>query len=73
MSVGLSALTAWGIYRFEILRQQIQLPPLTDPDFQRAIIEGMTQATITVLNETFLISALIAAVALLAALKLSGD
>jgi EmrB/QacA subfamily drug resistance transporter len=73
MSVGLSALTAWGIYRFEILRQQIQLPPLTDPDFQRAIFEGMTQATITVLNETFLISALIAAVALLAALKLSGD
>jgi EmrB/QacA subfamily drug resistance transporter len=78
MSVGLSGLTAWGLYRFDILRGQIQLPPLTDPDFQMAIFEAMTRATITVLNETFLISALVAAVALLAALRLrrepgSGD
>ena len=28
MTVGLSGLTAWGLYRFGILRQLIDLPPL---------------------------------------------
>jgi EmrB/QacA subfamily drug resistance transporter len=73
MSVGLSALTAWGLYRFEILRGQIELPPLADPDFQAAIIEALTHTTVTVLNETFLISALIAVVALIAAVRLRGE
>lgn len=73
MSVGLSALTAWGLYRFNILRVQVELPALTDPGFQDALLAGLTQTTVTVLTETFLISAAIAALALLAAVWLRRD
>jgi EmrB/QacA subfamily drug resistance transporter len=75
MTVGLSALTAWGLYRFELLRSQIELPLMTNPDFQAALlqaVEAYRHGTIDVLNETFLISALVAAVALLAAWRLKG-
>jgi EmrB/QacA subfamily drug resistance transporter len=73
MSVGLSALTAWGLYRFNILRVRIELPPLTDPGFQAAFVEGLSRTTVTVLTETFLISAAMAALALLPALWLRRD
>ena len=64
MSVGLSGLTAWGLYRFDILRRQIVLPPFTDPGYQTAAIEALTNTTVSVLTETFLISAVVAALAL---------
>jgi MFS family permease len=73
MSVGLSGLTAWGLHRFEDLRQSIDLPPITDPDFQAILIDGLTGITVDVLTETFLISALVAAVAVLTALPLQPD
>lgn len=75
MSVGLSGLTAWGLYRFEILRKQIELPnlPLSDPAYQRAVSEGLTRVTADVLTETFLISAVIAVVAVAASLWLRRD
>lgn len=75
MSVGLSALTAWGLHRFGILRTQITLPdlPLTDPVYQQAIIDGLTQVTVRVLTETFLVSAGVAVVAVLASLLLRRD
>lgn len=73
MSVGLSGLTAWGLHRFEELRQSIDLPPITDPDFQAALIDGLTNLTVDVLTETFLISALVAAVAVVTALPLRPD
>jgi len=73
MSVGLSTLTAWGLYRFNILRQDIQLPLASDPTYERAIVEGLTSTTVSVLAETFLISAIIAAAAMIAASLLRPD
>lgn len=75
MSVGLSGLTAWGLDRFNTLRTQIQLPdlPFTDPVYQQAIVDGLTQTTVRVLAETFVISAAVAAVAILISLRLRRD
>lgn len=75
MSVGLSGLTAWGLYRFEILRKLIDLPdlPLSDPTYQRALADGLTNVTVEVLTETFLISAGVALLALLVALWLKRE
>ncbi len=75
MSVGLSGLTAWGLYRFEILRKLIDLPnlPLSDPTYQQALADGLTEVTVTVLTETFLISAIVALLALLIAFWLKRD
>ncbi len=75
MSVGLSGLTAWGLYRFEILRKLIDLPdlPLSDPTYQQALADGLTEVTVSVLTETFLISAGVALLALLFAFWLKKD
>jgi hypothetical protein len=73
MSVGLSSLTAWGLQRFGDLRKLIDLPPITDPGFQTQLIDGLTNLTVTVMAETFLISAIIAAIAIAAALLLRPD
>lgn len=75
MSVGLSALTAWGLHRFGILRTQITLPdlPFTDPAYQQAIIDGLTQVTVRVLTETFWVSAVVAVVALGISVALRRD
>lgn len=75
MSVGLSGLTAWGLYRFEILRKLIDLPdlPLSDPAYQQALANGLTNVTVDVLTETFLISAGIALLALLVGFWLKRD
>ncbi|MCB8927058.1 MAG: MFS transporter [Ardenticatenaceae bacterium] len=75
MSVGLSGLTAWGLYRFEILRKLIELPnlPLSDPTYQQALANGLTEVTVEVLTETFLISAGVALLALLVAFWLKRD
>jgi heme A synthase len=70
MSVGLAALTAWGLNRFNRLRPHIPLPdlPFTDPVYQQAIIDGLTQLTVQVLAETFAISAVVALLALFSTL-----
>jgi MFS transporter, DHA2 family, triacylglyceride efflux pump len=75
MSVGLSGLTAWGLYRFQILRKLITLPDLSlsDPIYQRALADGLTKVTVSVLTETFLISAGVALLALLVAFWLQPD
>jgi MFS family permease len=73
MSVGLSALTAWGLYRFGILRQRIQVPPIDDPSYQNALIQALTDTTVATLAETFVISALLAVIALLLSLTLRRD
>ncbi|MBK8430039.1 MAG: MFS transporter [Chloroflexi bacterium] len=73
MSVGLAGLTAWGLERFNALRVTITLPDLTDPTYFTQLVEGLTRITVTVLAETFLISAGLAAVAFLISLRLQRD
>lgn len=73
MSVGLSALTSWGLYRFNLLRTQIVLPEIGSADYASALIESLTAVTVKVLAETFLISAVVATIALIISLLLRKD
>jgi MFS family permease len=73
MSVGLSSLTAWGLYRFNILRAGVVLPALDDPGFQSALAAGLTRTTVAVLAETFLVSGIVAGIAVLVALRLRPE
>ena len=73
MSVGLSALTAWGLIRFNFLRTQVDLPGITDPNFATALTEALTSITVGVLAETFLICGILAALAIAIALRLRSD
>ena len=75
MSVGLSGLTAWGLRRFSHLRTQIQLPdlPFTDPAYQQAVVDSLTQVTVQVLTETFVVSAVFVLLALLISFGLRPD
>ena len=67
MTIGLSALTAWGLRRFNVLGKA-ELPPLTDPGY----MESLTRITARMLRETFLISGVVSLVALLPAVILRG-
>ncbi|MGA9275987.1 MFS transporter [Ilumatobacter sp.] len=57
LSVGLSALTAWGLARFNALRSEIELPPITDPDFQSALTVATERLTAQSIADTFIASA----------------
>jgi hypothetical protein len=67
MTIGLSALTAWGLHRFDVLGRA-QLPPLTDPGY----LNALTHVTARVLRETFLISGVASLVTFLPAAVLRG-
>jgi MFS family permease len=75
MSVGLSALTSWGLHRFGLLRTQINLPdlPLSDPAYQQAIVDGLIQVTVRVLTETFIVSAVVGLLALMLSFTLRRE
>ncbi len=66
LSVGLSALTAWGLSRFNDLRSEIDLPPLTDPGFEDAVIEAQETLTAQAIAETFTAAAVVIGAGLLA-------
>jgi hypothetical protein len=51
----------------------VELPPIDAPGFQSALVAGLTETTVAVLVETFLISAFIAVAALLVALSLKRN
>ena len=44
LSVGLSALTAYGLARFNQLRREIELPPIVDPGFEDALRAAQADA-----------------------------
>jgi MFS family permease len=66
LSVGLSALTAWGLARFNALRSTIELPPLTDPDFEPALLAAQETLTAQAIAETFTAAAVVVGAGLLA-------
>ncbi|MFQ5947377.1 MAG: MFS transporter [Acidimicrobiia bacterium] len=70
LSVGLSGLTAWGLYRFNVLRSRLVLPPVGDPGYQEALADATSTTTASALAETFLFSVAVAALALVVALWL---
>ena len=73
LSVGLSGLTAWGIHRYEVLRQTIVLPPLGDPGYQDALATAQRELTTSALAETFLAAGVVAALGILVALSMRNS
>ena len=73
MSVGLSVLTAWGQYRFNLLRTDLVLPSITDANFADALETALQGITVQVLAETFLLAAIVAVLGLGAAWLLKSD
>lgn len=69
-SVGLSALTAWGLARFNSLRDDIDLPPLTDPSFESALRDASEELTAKAIAETFLATAAVTVIGVAAALAM---
>jgi EmrB/QacA subfamily drug resistance transporter len=67
-SVGLSALTAYGLWRFNQLRGTLELPPIGDPGFQEALERGQAELTTSALSETLLAAGVVVALGLLATL-----
>lgn len=67
-SVGLSGLTAYGLWRFNELRGTLELPPIGDPGFQEALERGQAELTTSALTETLLAAGLVVAVGLLVTL-----
>ena len=65
-SVGLSALTAWGLARFNSLRSTIDLPSITDPGFDAAVVEAQETLTAQAIAETFTAAAVVLGAGLLA-------
>ena len=68
LSVGLSALTAWGLSRFEELRSTIDLPPITDPGFEDAVLAAQESLTAQAIAETFTAAAVVLGAGLIATL-----
>jgi MFS family permease len=74
MAVGLSALSAWGVRRFNSLAASstvtvIRTPGMSDTDYQIALTRAITEDSLhRVFNEFFLIAAVIIALAIIPAL-----
>ncbi|RMF37975.1 MAG: MFS transporter [Chloroflexi bacterium] len=67
MTVGLSALTAWGLHRFGVITRSLPPIPLADTAAQ---VQRAMEVTARIIRELFLISALVTAVALVPAVLL---
>ena len=73
LSLGLAALTAWGLRRFNALRSTIELPPITDPGFAAAAADASARLTAEAIAQTFLAAAVLTALGLLAAVFLDDE
>ncbi len=71
LSVGLAALTAWALARFNALRADIELPALDDPGFQAAAVEAQQSLTAGAVAETFLVVSIVAFVGLILSTRLN--
>jgi MFS family permease len=71
-SVGLAALTAWGLRRYDEMRAGVELPPITDAGYADALAEATVEISTSALAETFLGAAAALAVAVLVASLLAG-
>ena len=67
LSVGLSGLTAWGLYRFNQLRTEMDLPSLSDPDYADRVTEASANLTAAAMAETFVAAGFVLVVAWLVA------
>jgi MFS family permease len=67
LSVGLSGLTAWGLYRFNQLRTELDLPSLNDPDYADLVTEASADLTAAAMAETFVAAGFVLVVAWLVA------
>ncbi|NNL71371.1 MAG: MFS transporter, partial [Acidimicrobiia bacterium] len=70
LAVGLSGLTAWTLFRFDRLRQGLDLPAIGDPGYQDALEAAQAEITAQALTETFLFAAAVVVVAVMVALAL---
>ena len=70
LSVGLAALTAWALSRFNTLRREIELPPINDPTFTEAVTEASGRLTADAISETFLAAAALTALGIFVALAM---
>lgn len=72
-SVGLAALTTWGLRRYDAMRGDVELPPITDPGYAEAVAEATVEISTSALAETFLGAAVVLAGAVaIAAVTNSG-
>jgi EmrB/QacA subfamily drug resistance transporter len=70
LSVGLSALTAWGLFRFNQLRSDLVLPPFDDPGYADALQAAQAELTTSALAETFLAAAVVVLIAMAVAMTM---
>lgn len=73
LSVGLSALTAYGLFRFNQLRASLLLPPITSRGYVDALRTAQTELTTKALTETFVAAAVIVLVAFVVALTMRRE
>lgn len=70
-SIGLAALTAWGLRRYNELRSDLELPPLGSDGYEDALTTAAVDITTTALAETFVGAAMALGLALIAMAALS--
>lgn len=69
-SIGLAALTAWGLRRYDTLRAEVVLPPVTDPAYADELADAIVEVSTSALAETFIGAAIVLILAIAIAARL---